>query len=64
MHARPQAWFSLTYAFYAVGVVCWWLFFGRLHAFHLGGVFITSGILAVIAITLPGLVLLVLLFRN
>ncbi len=54
----------MTYAFYAVGVGCWWFFFGRLHAFHLAGVFIISGILAIAAITLPGLALLVLLLRS
>jgi hypothetical protein len=54
----------VIYALYAVGVVCWWFFFGRLHAFHVAGVFITSGILAVVAIMLPGLALLVLLFRH
>lgn len=64
MHPRPQAWLPLVYIFYMVGVVCWWFFFGRLHAFHVAGVFFTSGILAVIAITLPGVALLVLLFRN
>jgi hypothetical protein len=64
MHPRPQAWFGLIYAFYAVGVVCWWFVFGQLHAFQVAGVFITSGIVAVVAIMLPGVALLVLLFRS
>lgn len=49
---------------YTVGVVCWWFFFGRPHAFHVAGFFFTPGILAAVAITLPGVALLVLRFRN
>jgi hypothetical protein len=64
MHTRARAWLPLIYAVYAMGVVCWWFFFGRLHAFHAAGVFVTSGIFAGVAITLPGLALLVLLFRR
>jgi len=64
MRPRLLAWFPVIYGFYAVGVVCWWFFFGRVHTFHVAGIFITSGILAVVAITLPGLALVVLLFRT
>lgn len=64
MHFRLRAWFPLIYAFYGAGVVGWWFFFGRVHAFHLAGVYFGPGILALVAITLPGLALLVLLLRN
>lgn len=64
MHFRRQPCFPLIYVCYSLGVVCWWFFLGRPHAFHVAGVFFSPGIFALVAITLPGVALLVLLFRN
>jgi hypothetical protein len=64
MQRSPQAWFPLIYAFYTMGVITWWFFFGRIHAFHVAGMFVTSGILALAAIAIPGLALLVVLYRK